>query len=278
MEKDKVSPRKIVKKLLPPLVADGLRIIAENSFRKPLPPQWHRVEGGVLQGAWLFLSSSNDFAQRMLNCTYEVFFAEAIVSRVKPGWVCYDVGAHLGYYSLMLAKLTGSGGQVHAFEPLAYNLEFIHRHVERNQQSDIVRVHPLAISDNEGTAALFASNTLEDSSMAVLKGARRLNSPYYQRVFERFKEVTVVQQSIDRLVALQVIAPPHLIKIDVEGAEVAVLQGAQETLRQTKPVIVAELHTAANAVECTGLLTKFGYRVLVLEDSKAELCQILAEQ
>lgn len=277
MGKDRISPRKIVKKLLPPLAADGLRIIAENSFRKPSPPQWHRVEGGILQGAWLFLSSSNDFAQRMLKCTYEISFTEAIASRVKPGWVCYDVGAHVGYYSLMLAKLTGSGGQVHAFEPLAYNLEFIHRHVERNQQSDIVRVHPLALFDDSGTASLFASNT-QDSSMAVLKDVRRLNLPFYQRVFERFKEVTVEQQSIDCLVALGVIAPPHLIKIDVEGAEVAVLRGAQETLRQTKPVVVAELHTAANAVECTGLLTELGYRVLVLEDSKAELCQILAEQ
>ncbi|KRT76227.1 MAG: FkbM family methyltransferase [Armatimonadetes bacterium CSP1-3] len=69
---------------------------------------------------------------------------------------------------------------------------------------------------------------------------------------------------------------PHFIKIDVEGAEAAVLRGGLETLRTARPVVAAELHTAANAAEAAGLLSAAGYQVRVVEDREATRCLIVA--
>lgn len=268
--------RTVAKRVLPPLIADGVRSLIRGRMKQS-PAQWYEVRSGTLQGSWLFLSLADEYTHRMLNGTYEAPFAEAMVARVQPGWVCFDVGAHLGYYSLLLAKLTGPQGQVHAFEPLAYNFEFIHRHLERNRQTEVVRLHPFALAEADGTSELYASNTLAASSMAFLKGVRTLDAPWYRDQYAHFTSVTVEQRSIDQLVTSHSIPLPHLIKIDVEGAELAVLRGALETMCQAKPIVVAELHTAANSAECVSLLMKAGYQVRVLVDVKADWCQILAE-
>ena len=277
MEMNLVYPRMVAKKLLPPFIADGVRFLVERVSRKQVAPEWQQVEAGILQGSWLLIHSADGFARRMLDGTYEAPFADAIISKVQPGWVCFDVGAHFGYYSLLLAQLTGPRGEVHAFEPLPYNIDFVRHHIKRNQQADVIHLHSFALADTNGTTILRASNTIEYSCMAVLQNARRLNSDWHQQVFAQFTEYSVEQQSIDSLVEQQRVPLPQLIKVDVEGADLAVFRGAQETMRQAKPIIVAELHTAANAVECTSLLKDLGYQVRLLEDARADWCQILAE-
>ena len=254
-------------KFLPPVLADLLRPFAGD---RHLPQAWHQVESGVLKGTWLYLSPSR--MGRMLRGSYEAGLVSAITSIVQPGWICLDVGAHFGYHSLLLAALVGARGQVHAFEPAPFNVRMLTLHVERNQQHGVVHVHPIALSDANGTAILRASNSPESSGLGFLAGAHVLSRP----IMRQFTTLEVEQRRLDDLVAAGTIPRPHFLKIDVEGAEVACLRGAMTTLRTARPVVAAELHTAASAAESAGLLTDLGYHLSVLEDREAARCLVLA--
>jgi len=254
-------------RLLPPIVADLLRPLFG---RRHAPESWHQVQGGILAGTWLHLSPSR--MGQMLRGTYEQALVSAVVPLIRPGWICFDVGAHFGYYALLLAALVGERGAVHAFEPVPYNVRLLELHVAKNQKGSVIRIYPLALSDTNGTAVLRASNAGHSSGQAYLSGVRVVEIP----VMRRFRTLRVEQRRLDDLVATGVVPRPHFIKIDVEGAEAAVLRGGLETLRTVRPVVAAELHTAANAAEAAGLLSAAGYQVRVVEDREATRCLIVA--
>src|SRR3989304_1548372 len=107
-------------RLLPPLVAHLLR---PPSTRRHAPESWDQVEGGILAGTWLHLSPSR--MGQMLRGTYEQALVSAVVPLIRPGWICFDMGAHFGYYALPLAALVGEQGAGHAFEPAPYNVRLL---------------------------------------------------------------------------------------------------------------------------------------------------------
>jgi FkbM family methyltransferase len=265
----------IAKKLLPPIVADAIRKAKNTPSKAQLEPRWLTVEKGQLKGCSLYLNTFvGAWPLRMLRGEWEVETMKAIEAKVKPGWICFDVGGHIGYLTLFMATLTGEGGKVHAFEPLPYNVERIQRHVERNEKTAIVHVHPIALSNSNGSAVLHGSGLLPESCGAHLSGVR--TPPSGESLYERFSDFIVEQRRIDDLVERNEVQPPNLIKIDVEGAEAEVLKGAMSTLQKTKPVLIVELHNTANAVECMNILLTTGYRVEMLEYN-GETSLILAE-
>jgi FkbM family methyltransferase len=147
------------------------------------------------------------------------------IDRVAPGTVVYDIGAHHGYYSLLAAAL---GAQVHAFEPAEHTLPTLRRNV-----GDRVRVVAKGAWSRDTMLELMdfgsahsAVNTFVSSRDEALEAP---TSTY---------EVPVV--SIDGYVSQQS-QPPRLIKIDAEGAERDVLQGAATTLRSAKPLVAIEV-------------------------------------
>src|SRR3989304_1504431 len=107
---------------------------------RPHPESWHQVQGGILAGTWLHLSPSR--MGQMLRGTYEQALVSAVVPLIRPGWICFDVGAHFGYYALLLAALVGEQGTVHAFEPVPYNVRLLELHVAKNQKGSVIRIYP----------------------------------------------------------------------------------------------------------------------------------------
>lgn len=176
--------------------------------------------------------------------TYEMAKQSALERFVRPGMTIYDIGAQAGFYSLFFSQLVGSTGRVYAFEPCAYEARYLLDHIRLNNVAN-VRVIQAAVSERSGLAALTfdrgqTQNAISDRSDAVLQ---------------------VPAYSLDDLR----LPPPALIKMDVEGAESAVLEGARRMLREHRPVVFVALHGAEQRRRCIEQLEKAGYRLYELD-------------
>jgi FkbM family methyltransferase len=170
---------------------------------------------------------------------------------LKPGMTCCDIGANVGYYTLLFSVFAGDAGKVFAFEPLPSNLEFLRHHVLTNHCGN-VQVLDFAITDYNGSAT-FEEH--ESRSMGHLSASGHLN---------------VRCATLNELLADGAIATPDILKIDVEGAELSVLVGARETLQAAKPVIFLATHGNAAHSSCCRLLNDIGYDLEPIDGKPVE--------
>jgi FkbM family methyltransferase len=170
--------------------------------------------------------------------TYEVEKAELFTQYAKPGGTVYDIGANVGFYTLIASQLVGPTGQVIAFEPSPRNLHFLHHHLDLNQVSN-VRILDLAVSNGEGTAQFLVGNDPRTSKMTSSG------------------DIIVRTAALDHLA--EHLPTPDLIEMDIEGAEYAALRGAEQLLRNANPVIFLSTHGAEVHQGCCDLLRSLGY-------------------
>jgi FkbM family methyltransferase len=198
-----------------------------------------------------YIPVSHAHAGALASGNLEFSVQEALVRRLERGAVMYDIGANLGFFSLVAARLVGPDGRVYAFEPAPDNATAIARNAGLNQLENIV-VIPRAVSASAGTARL---QVVDDQSWSCLEEFGE--HPNTERVLE------VSTVAIDDLVATGELPPPALVKIDVEGAELAVLEGMAATIERHRPAIVCELHGTHAAFAVA--MAKHRYRVVNLE-------------
>jgi FkbM family methyltransferase len=172
--------------------------------------------------------------------SYELEERKVFEGWVNPGSVVFDIGAHVGYYTLLASILVGAEGDVHAFEPLPQNLPFLYRHIEINRLKNVL-VHEVAVSDRDGEAYFKVGSSRSTGQVS--------NSG----------EVEVQLISLDSRVKAGELPVPGYIKIDVEGAELAVLAGARALLTDHKPTLFLETHSAELHASCIELLSGIGY-------------------
>lgn len=201
---------------------------------------------------WLNPAAYSDF----ILGTYEPGCVQALRKRLKQGSLCVDVGANLGYFSIFMSRIVGEQGRIVAFEPMPDTVEMLRDNVRVNGLRN-VSVVAAAASDRSGSVELFSEQSQPLSKTASmigyrLEGAAKTTVVPSIRLDEYFAEAT-------RL--------PDLIKIDVEGAEAAVLTGARETLARGKPVLVLEIHGWGSPASqrVLHLLSEFGYSADILE-------------
>lgn len=162
--------------------------------------------------------------------TWEPDVVQTISSSVSRDMITLDIGSHIGFYTLLMAKIVGPKGTVYAFEPLPVNFRILEDNVRMNHL-DNVRIFPKAVSDGSGTATLLLDDDHE------LPGKSSLT--YRSSQGERLLEVETV--TIDEFMSSEQLSV-NFIKIDVEGAEELVLKGALETIQQHRPILLIELH------------------------------------
>src|SRR5262249_27701725 len=150
----------------------------------------------------------------------------------KPDSVLFDVGAHAGFWEVMLASRCR---HVHAFEPSPRNFARLRRNIEQNQFGNVTAV-PAAASDRAATL-----HFVEDGSMSHLS--------------EEGIEVNAIR--LDDYA--EKYGSPSVVKIDIEGHAGAALRGMERTLSQHRPMLFIELHNPDEVAACHGTLDPLGY-------------------
>ncbi|HEX8361339.1 MAG TPA: FkbM family methyltransferase [Longimicrobium sp.] len=196
------------------------------------------IVGGRLRGRW-WLPASRGKILRILGGSYEPEQTRLFERHVRPGDTVLDVGAHVGYYTVLSAVLAGQRGAVWAFEPNPTNARFLRRHAEINGLRQVT-VTEAAVSDANGTARFGFGRGSGTGHLAA----------------EGDVEVRTVR--LDDFCAEHGIAPAA-IKIDVEGAEGAVLNGAREVLAKHRPIIFLSTHGAEVHQACLAFMKEAGY-------------------
>lgn len=175
--------------------------------------------------------------------SYELEKQSVFERLVKPGDIVFDIGANVGFYTLLASTMIGPTGHVYAFEPLPRNLEYLRRHIALNKLTNVT-VFDSAVSEQTGVARFgcgtSATGALSDDG-----------------------EFSVKTIALDELDAS--LPPPSLLKIDVEGAELSVLRGAQRLLKLHKPSILLATHGREVQRQCCDLLLDRGYNVQSLD-------------
>lgn len=182
--------------------------------------------------------------------TTEPAFQRALAAHVRPGSVVYDLGANVGFYTVICARLVGAEGRVVAVEPFPASADII-RHNARINGFDTVDVVEAAIAGAPGRGWLQTQN--HDAVTFRLSSDRDAAG------------LDVALTSVDALVG-DGFPLPNVIKVDVEGAEVAALRGMAQTLAEARPVVLVEVHHAVRdfADVIAEVATPLGYRASVL--------------
>ena len=146
-------------------------------------------------------------------------------SSFPPGAVIYDVGANIGYVSLLLAKAAGEAGKVFAFEALPSNVDQLRRNVALNAMEKRVTVIDRAVTQATGPVRFLVHAS---GGMGKVAGSAGREDKYES-------EVTVPGISLDEFVYGQGNPPPQVVKMDIEGGEVLALPGMQPGADRSAP-------------------------------------------
>jgi FkbM family methyltransferase len=193
--------------------------------------------------------------------SYELEVQRILLERLKPGSVFYDVGANLGFYSLLAAR---QKAQVFAFEPDVQNAESLERHVRLNSLAANIEVIRAAVFSTSGFVALEPADSARGHGNAHVGPNTQHSNP----------TVKVPCITLDDFAREHVV--PSTIKIDVEGAESNVLKGAEELFTHSRPHLICEVHDAANASFIEAWLKTRRYELRWLDTNNSFPRQLLA--
>jgi FkbM family methyltransferase len=222
-----------------PPVARAIRRVLNSAL--PAGLQGVRVISGPLAGSRLTLDLQTE--KYFWLGTYEPHVEASLRRHLKPGMNAWDIGAFIGYHTLLLRRLA-SPGRVIAVEPDPANLARLRRHLTANDANDVT-VIPAAAGAAGGRGQL----------------ARRVGHPSETRVISTARgdcDVVTLDALLGRF------GPPGLVKIDVEGAEADVLAGAARIVEEIRPIWIIEVHGERGA-GAVSILRGAGYRVARLE-------------
>ena len=178
---------------------------------------------------------------------------------VRPGDVCYDVGANMGLYVRAFAG-PFKAGTVVAFEPMRENLELLRQNIALADDPAKIRLIEAALSDRDGEELLQVDDVMTSSAALDRVTGGRPSTGREQYGLPALTE-TVKVARLDTIVEQEHLPPPHLIKIDIEGGELLMLRGAIETLRRHRPILVMEMHDLELTRQVLQLLDENGYHV-----------------
>jgi len=176
--------------------------------------------------------------------------AQKLLSDLRPDDVFWDVGANVGQYSCLAADIL-DGGAVVAFEPYPPNVEILERNVGLNRSN--VDVRSVALSDSEGETTFYLVDTADAGAS---QGSIERE---YATVDDDTTAVTVETTTGERLVQVDNVPIPDVVKMDIEGAAPAAIRGMADILRSNVRVIVVETHD--NSPEVVDLLEELGFHL-----------------
>ncbi|MEW6269510.1 MAG: FkbM family methyltransferase [Thermodesulfobacteriota bacterium] len=190
---------------------------------------------------------------------YEPAAVSLVRRLVRPGQVVADVGANVGFFTILAARCVGPTGRVLAFEPIEHNRALLERSLALNELTNVA-LFPLALGERNGEAELIQWERRNSGSFHLLRDGRRWEGARYRVPVRRFDDVF----RGERL---------DFVKIDVEGAEGLVLDGMQQAIERFRPTLLFEYSPAAIAdisrragVELLEGLALLGYELFEIDE------------
>jgi FkbM family methyltransferase len=207
-----------------------------------------------------------------LSGKYEPCTTAVLRRLLKPGQTFIDVGANIGLFTTLASRWVGPRGQVIAFEPSQRELARLRGHVDHNACEN-VRVVASALGAHEGTAVLHVADV-------SCGGLNTLQSRFmYDTVEEAYTE-TVSVERLDDDIQRHNVSAVDVIKIDVEGAEHDVIDGARDTIGRYRPALLIETVTTASAGPSPGqrrteaFLRDLGYALVAIDAESGKLTRV----
>jgi FkbM family methyltransferase len=229
-----------------PIVGD----LAHGFMRRILPSGTRvRVTVHAGQAAGLFLSIDPRYEAQYGAGLHEKSLLECLASHLRQGEVFYDVGAHIGFVTLVGARLVGLEGKVFAFEADPENSSRVLDHARMNSLPQIEVVRSAVWSECKTLSFERASDASSRNTGAVVQPAENSNAA---------EVISIQAVTLDRFAEEH--RAPNVIKIDVEGAESEVLKGAEAVFREAKPMLICEVHHAEACAAVSEWLARRDYR------------------
>lgn len=265
-----IPPSKIIRSLARRSPATG-RLLLRTWLRLPFRP--------VGKPHWLLVQLSRDLNQRLVvaarlgngmpiavfggdfvsrkilrNGYYEPETVALVEQLLTPGMTFVDAGAHCGQYTLVAARQVGPAGQVHSFEPDPQTFAILQKNIAMNKLGN-VHANQVALAERVATLDFFLGNDLNFGANSLAPN-----------VFNSNRAIKVSTRPLDDYLQEQGVEQVDLVKIDVEGAELAVLQGSRALLSgRHRPFIIAEFNEEAqqgfgtSCAALAGLLQEMDY-------------------
>lgn len=258
-----------MRKIVLSLYKIGLKFLSGHGIGKFYPIKvinnfiisYLKTNFAEVQGHKMFLDSK-DSLYLSIHGIHEPFVTEFVKKEVKKGNVVLDIGANIGYYTLIFAKMVGEDGKVFAFEPDPTNFSLLKKNVEINDYKNVVLVQK-AVSNKTGKGKLYIS---EDNLGAHTIYNSNDNRQWIEieviRLDDYFKNYN---GKID------------FIKIDIEGAEYEAIQGMRNLLKRNNVTIVTEFNTFAlkrsiiQPEEYLKLLIELGFKLYELNEQEKKI-------
>jgi FkbM family methyltransferase len=188
---------------------------------------------------------------------YEPHLTSLVLPFLKPGMTVFDIGANIGYYTVLMARRVGPAGIVHAFEINEKVIDLLEENVQFANVGN-VKIVKRAVAKTTGQREFFVPAAGDEAEGSLKKSER----------YEAVTTVKVPSVSLDDYIQEKQIEKVDFIKIDVEGAEYEVFEGARNLLSSNeKPVIMFEaldsvcMNFGVNWLDVVEKLKSFGYRI-----------------
>jgi len=227
------------------------------------PPAGRVMHAGPGRGLRFAAGGSNPAYETGEN---ELPVQEALMKLMPVGGTFVDVGANVGFFSVIGGRLVGETGRVLAYEPVPENAAMVRANAAANGMRNI-SVHEVAVADRTGEGHLVLARYSGGSSLDFLP-------PPPDACGRLEVEMVRLDDHLNRIEPLQRL---DLIKVDVEGAELAALSGMVNTLARWRPALIVEVDdvdvttAAAKSARCRTWLSERGYDVRELESSYPDI-------
>lgn len=216
--------------------------------------QWFRFNSGPRTGLEmkLKLPEENEFYLE----THDPDVTALLHKHIRPGLTVVDVGAHIGYFTLLISRLVGSRGKVFALEPLPKNTARLKEHLARNECVHNTEVFQLAAAEH---------NQKEEFINYDIATIGRLSSVESLAADKSSCRIMVECRSLDSLIQGIGVKSLDFVKIDTEGAEFRVLEGMDNLLREFRPELLIEMHSEKIIKDIIDFLEERKYRAFIDE-------------
>ncbi len=218
---------------LKPLAQRLLDMVMPSGRQMVLP-----VRGGLLEGCLLQVDPRKQ--KEMIMGTYEAGVQSVLARCVRPGQVILDIGAHLGFFTLLASRLVGESGRVIALEPDPVMTERLRSNISLNEAANVTTLQEAV---GESVSSLrFSPGEGAGTGRLDQRGSLVVPVTTLDELARRFGE-------------------PQLLKVDVEGGELDVLRGGWATLKRARPVLIIEVHSREIGTQVAAMLRQLDYEL-----------------